>query len=69
MSTTSARVGSKIKNLTKASEMWEVVKADATTKSTLADIKQHFQLMVQRRENLIKMGGIVPFYTPDHYCE
>jgi hypothetical protein len=63
--------------------MWDVVKTDATTKSSLflldaedqlatmklsenedakahlAEMKQHFQLMVQRRENLIKMGSDV----------
>src|SRR5271170_4092858 len=35
LSTTSTRLGSKIKNLTTAKEMWDAVKADATTKSTL----------------------------------
>ena len=64
-----------------ASEMWEAVKVDATTKSSLyildaedqlatmrlaenddpkthlAEMKQHFQLMVQRRDNLTKMGS------------
>src|SRR5277367_1718211 len=35
LSTTSTRLGSKIKNLDKASKMWDMVKADATTKSSL----------------------------------
>src|SRR5271168_310008 len=72
LSTTSTRLGSKIKNFKKAKEMWEVVIADTTTKSSLyildaedqlasmklaetddpkthlAEMKQHFQLMVQR---------------------
>ena len=57
-------------------EMWKVVVADVTTKSTLflldaeeqlsdnqdlkthlAELKQHFQLMLQRRDNLLKMGS------------
>src|SRR5882762_292979 len=61
--------------------MWDAVKADATTKSTLylldaedqlasmklsenddpkthlAELKQHFQLMFQRHDNLTKMGS------------
>ena len=80
LSTTSTRLGSKIKELKTVKEMWELVVADVTTKSTLflldaeeqlmsmklidnddskahlAEIKQHFQLMLQRHENLIKMG-------------
>jgi hypothetical protein len=83
LSTTSTRLGSKIKDLKSAKEMWDVVKADATTKSTLylldaeeqlssmkladnedskthlSELKQHFQLMLQRRENLIKMGSTI----------
>jgi hypothetical protein len=81
LSTTSTRLGSKIKNLTTAKGMWDAVKADTTTKSTLyildaedqlatmklaeiddpkthlAEMKQHFQLMIQRRDNLTKMGS------------
>src|SRR6202522_4108982 len=81
LSTTSTRLGSKIKNMTSANEMWEAVKANATTKSSLYlldakdqsasmklaetddakthldEMKQHFQLMVQRRDNLTKMGS------------
>ena len=81
LSTTSVRLGSKIKDLMSAKDMWEVVKADATTKSTLylldaedqlssmklsenedpkahlTELKQHFQTMLQRRDNLIKMGS------------
>jgi hypothetical protein len=64
-----------------AQEMWNAVKADATTKSMLyllnaedqlagmklsnnddpktylAELKQHFQLMLQHHNNLIKMGS------------
>ena len=71
LSTTSTRLGSKIKDLKSAKEMWDVVVADVTTKSTLflldaeeqlmsmklsdnddpkthlAELKQHFQVMVQ----------------------
>ena len=80
LSTTSARIGSKIKDLTTAEDMWKAVVADATSRSTLflldaeeqlssmrlgenedskshlTELKQHFQLMMQRRDNLIKMG-------------
>ena len=35
LSTTSTQLGLKIKNLKPAKEMWDMVKADATTKSTL----------------------------------
>jgi len=35
LSTTSICLGSKIKDLTSAKDMWEVLKADATMKSTL----------------------------------
>ena len=81
LSTTSTRLGSKIKELKSAKEMWAAVEADVTTKSTLylldaedqlssmkladnndpkahlAELKQHFQLMLQCHENLIKMGS------------
>jgi len=81
LSTTSVRLGSKIKDLMSAKDMWEVIKADATTKSTLylldaedqlssmklsenedpkahlTELKQHFQTMLQHRDNLIKMGS------------
>ena len=70
--TTSIHLGVKIKDLDTAKAMWKIVKADATTKSTLymldaedqlsamkindnedakthlAELKAHFQLMVQR---------------------
>jgi len=55
LSTTSARIGVKIKDLKSAKEMWNTVTSDATTKSTLfilSELKQHFQLMLQRHENL-----------------
>jgi len=35
LSTTSPRLGAKIKNLTTAKEMWDIMKADATEKSML----------------------------------
>ena len=35
LSTTSMHLGAKIKDLKTAKEMWDLVKADATTKSTL----------------------------------
>jgi hypothetical protein len=35
LSTTSPRLGAKIKNLTMAKEMWDIMKTDATEKSTL----------------------------------
>ena len=81
LSTTSTRLGAKIINLKTAKDMWETVKADATTKSTLylldaedqlasmkltenedpkahlAEMKHHFQSMVQHRDNLIQMGS------------
>ena len=80
LSTTSARIGSKIKDLTTAEDMWKAVVADATSRSTLflldakeqlssmrlgenedsksylTELKQHFQLMMQHRDKLIKMG-------------
>ncbi|KAF8808289.1 hypothetical protein BYT27DRAFT_7189077 [Phlegmacium glaucopus] len=51
LSTTSPRLGAKIKSLTSAKDMWKIVKADVTMKSTLyilIELKQHFQLMLQR---------------------
>src|SRR5271168_1027696 len=83
LSTTSIRLGAKIKDLTTAEEMWKIVKEDATQKSTLhlldaeeqlqsmklsdngdskthlTELKQHFQLMIIRRDNLIKIGSIM----------
>ena len=81
LSTTSVHLGGQIKDQNTAKEMWGMVKADATTKSTLyildaedqlstmklndnkdpkahlVEIKQHFQVMSQRRDNLIQMGS------------
>src|SRR5882762_4748665 len=88
--------------------MWDIVKSDATTKSTLylldvedelasmklgdtkdpkthlSELKEHFQLMIQCRNNLVEMGsvlsdsryrtiiifvtGVLSPGTPDHYC-
>ena len=83
LSTTSTRLGANIKDFDTTKEMWDVVKADATTKSTLyildaedqlssmkldenddpkthlMELKQHFQLMLQRRDNLVKMGSTI----------
>jgi len=81
LSTTSTHLGAKIKDLTSAEDMWGIVKADATTKSTLyildaedqlssmkltdndnpkahlMELRQHFQLMLQCHDNLVKMGS------------
>ena len=83
LSTTSTRLGARIKDLTTAEEMWKIVKEDATKKSTLhlldaeeqlqsmkladnedskthlTELKQHFQTMMDRRDNLIKMGSTI----------
>ena len=83
LSTTSTRLGAKIKDLKTARDMWDKVKDDATKKSTLhlldaeeqlqgmklddnedskthlTELKQHFQLMIERRDNLIKMGSTI----------
>ena len=83
LSTTSTHLGNKIKNLKTLHDMWDAVKADATTKSTLfllnaedqlasmrlaenddpkahlTEVKQHFQLMGQRHDNLLKMGSTI----------
>ena len=83
LSTTSTRLGYKIKNLKTSYDMWDAVKADAMTKSTLflldaedqlasmrfaenddpkahlMEVKQHFQLMGQRHNNLLKMGSTI----------
>ena len=81
LSTTSTRLGVKIKSLKIVEAMWDMVTADATKKSTLfildaedqlssmklednddpkthlSELKQHFQLMLQHHENLMKMGS------------
>ena len=83
LSTTSTRLGAKIKDLKTAQDMWTMVKDDATKKSTLhlldaeeqlqsmklddnedskahlTELKQHFQLMMERRDNLITMGSTI----------
>ena len=83
LSTTSTRLGNKIKNLKTSHDMWDAVKVDATMKSTLflldaedqlasmkltenddpkahlTEVKQHFQLMGQRHNNLLKMGSTI----------
>ena len=48
LSTTSPRIGVKIKNMKTVKEMWEAVKSDATTKSTLYLIDAEDQLMSMR---------------------
>ena len=47
LSTTSTHVGAKIKDLTSAEDMWAIVKADATKKSTmyLLDAEEQLQSM------------------------
>ena len=83
LSTTSTYLGNKIKNLKTLHDMWDVVKVDAMTKSTLflldaedqlgsmklvknddpkvhlVEVKQHFQLMGQCHNNLLKMGSTI----------
>ena len=83
LSTTSVRLGAKIKDLDSAEDMWEMVKSDATSKSTLylldakdqlnsmklldnedpkthlAELNQHFQIMLQRCNNLVQMGSTI----------
>ena len=83
LSTTSTRLGAKIKDMKLAEEMWAAVKSDATTKSTLylldaedqlasmklsdnedpkthlSELKDHFQLMIQRHNSLIEMGSVL----------
>ena len=83
LSTTSTHLGNKIKNLKTPHKMWDVVKVDAMTKSTLfllnmedqlasmgltenddpkahlMEVKQHFQLIGQRHDNLLKMGSMI----------
>jgi hypothetical protein len=81
LSTTSTWLGTRIKGLTTAEDMWNVVKQDATSKSMLyllnakdqlssikladnddpkthlTELKSHFQLMLQHRDNLMKIGS------------
>ena len=81
LSTTSTQLGIKLKSLKTMKEMWDIVKTDAMSKSTLyildaedqlssmklkdnedpathlSELKQHFQLMLQQYENLMKMGS------------
>ena len=83
LSTTSTCLGNKIKNLKTSHEMWDAVKVDAMTKSTLfllnmedqlasmgltendnpkahlMEVKQHFQLIGQQHNNLLKMGSMI----------
>ena len=101
MSTTSIRLGAKLKDLMTAEAMWKVVKEDATSKSTLylldaedqvssmkladnndpkthlTELKQHFQLMQQHHDNLIKIRStmsetqfniIIMSSLPESYC-
>ena len=84
LSMTSTHLGNKIKNLKTLHDMWDAVKVDATTKSTLflldmedqlasmklaenddpkahlMEVKQHFQLIGQQHNNLLKMGLTIP---------
>src|ERR1700720_3729800 len=52
LSTTSIGLGIKIKNLKSAKEIWEKVKEDATTKSTLFLIEAEDQLTNMRLQDL-----------------
>ena len=80
LSMTSTHLSNKIKNLKTSHDMWDAIKVDAMTKSTLflldaedqlasmklaenddpkvhlMEVKQHFQLMGQQHNNLLKMG-------------
>ena len=88
LSMTSTHLGNKIKNLKTLHDMWDVVKVNAMTKSTLflldaedqlasmkltendnpkvhlTEVKQHFQLMGQCHDNLLKMGSMI---SDSHY--
>ena len=101
LSTTLTHLSLKIKNLKVAKGMWDMVKADATTKSTLflldaedqltsmkltdntdpkshlSELMEHFQLMMHRHDNLLKMGStlsnshfntIIMSSLPESYC-
>ena len=101
LSTTSTRLGAKIKDLSTVEAMWKVVKDDTTSKSTLylldaedqlssmkladnndlrthlSELKQHFWVMQNCRENLIKIGStmseqrfniIIMSSLPESYC-
>ena len=83
LSTTSVCLGAKIKDLDLAADIWEMVKSDATSKSTLylldaedqlnsmklldnedpkahlAEVNQHFQIMLQCCDNLVQMGLMI----------
>ena len=83
LSTTSTHLGNRTKNLKTLHDMWDAVKVDTTTKSTLflldaedqlasmkltenndpkvhlTEVKQHFQLMGQQHNNLLKMGSTI----------
>jgi gag-polypeptide of LTR copia-type len=83
VSTTSTCLATKIKALPTAKEMWNTIKDDATSKSTLYlldaedqlssmklmdnddpkthlnELKTHFQLMLQRCDNLMKIGSTI----------
>ena len=51
LSTTSIRLGAKIKDLKTAKEMWDIVKSDATTKSTLYLLDAEDQLASMKLSN------------------
>ena len=51
LSTTSTRLGIKLKSLKTAKEMWEVVKTDATSKSTLYILDTEDQLSSMKLED------------------
>ena len=83
LSMTSTCLSNKIKNLKSSHDMWDAVKVDTMTKSTLfllnaedqlasmkltenddpkahlTEVKQHFQLMGQQHDNLLKMGSMI----------
>lgn len=81
LSTTSSRLGMKLKGHKTAKEMWDTVTKDATSRSTLylvdaerqlegmtlaeasdpkthlTELKSHFDLMMTRYDNIMKMGS------------
>ena len=81
LSTTLSHLGMKLKGLTTAKEMWDLVMKDATSQSTLylvdaerqlmgmtlaeasdpknhlSELKSHFDLMMSRYDNIMKMGS------------
>jgi predicted metal-dependent hydrolase len=60
LSTTSTRIGSKIKNMTSMNEMWEAVKADTTMKSSLYLLDAEDQLASMKQAWNCQIPGSIP---------